>query len=249
MNNKRLCLIPLIVVLFFSLSSCSPNTYSEEPITEDIIEIPISVPIIKEPIFDVEESNIPEETEPQIQSTFTELLEENIEIVGWISIEGTDINFPVMQTVDNEKYLITNFYDEYSVYGTPFLDYRCSILPQSQNLLLYGHATRSGALFGQLRIFLDTAEIPTIRLTTLYDNLEYTVFSAFTTTNETEDTLVYTQFDFANYGDFQTYVAKAKKLSEIESDIKPDITDNILTIQTCSYGDKDEKLIVVAVQN
>lgn len=83
------------------------------------------------------------------------LIATNTDCIGWLSIDGTNISYPVMHTSsDPQKYLRRNFYGKYSQSGVPFLDGRCDL--QSSNLIIYGHNMRNGTMFSDLKKFLNT---------------------------------------------------------------------------------------------
>lgn len=94
------------------------------------------------------------EPEPTEQNrNLAPILEQNSECVGWICIEGTAVNYPVMHTpTDPQKYLHKDFYGKYSVSGVPFLDYRCTL---NTNLIVYGHNMKNGTMFADLKKYLD----------------------------------------------------------------------------------------------
>ena len=84
------------------------------------------------------------------------VLEQNADCIGWIFIDGTNINYPVMHTPNNpQKYLRLSFEKKYSQSGVPFLDGRCSL--QDGNLIIYGHNMKNGTMFSDLKKYLDTA--------------------------------------------------------------------------------------------
>ena len=102
------------------------------------------------------------ETETSAETTEQSTTEHNIpaliavngDCIGWLSIDGTNISYPVMYTPsDPQKYLRRNFYGKYSQSGVPFLDGRCS--PQSTNLIIYGHNMRNGTMFADLKKYVD----------------------------------------------------------------------------------------------
>ena len=111
--------------------------------------------------------------------SISELISMNSECFGWISISGTNINYPVMHTPSNpQKYLNKNFYGEYSYSGTPFLDSRCSA--DSTNLVIYGHHMNNGTIFADLCNYTDYSyfsEHPTVVLETKDGVFAYSVFS------------------------------------------------------------------------
>ena len=94
-------------------------------------------------------------TETKPARNITPVLEQNADCIGWIFIDGTSINYPVMHTPDNpQKYLRLNFEKKYSQSGVPFLDGRCSL--QDGNLIIYGHNMKNGTMFSELKKYLDT---------------------------------------------------------------------------------------------
>lgn len=95
-----------------------------------------------------------EETKPT--RNIAPVLKQNADCIGWIFIDGTNINYPVMHTPDNpQKYLRLSFDKKYSQSGVPFLDGRCSL--QDGNLIIYGHNMKNGTMFSDLKKYLDTA--------------------------------------------------------------------------------------------
>ena len=98
------------------------------------------------------------ESEPAEQSAaernIQALITENADCIGWLSIDGTNISYPVMHTPsDPQKYLRRNFYGKYSQSGVPFLDGRCDL--QSTNLIIYGHNMKNGTMFSDLKRYAD----------------------------------------------------------------------------------------------
>ena len=98
------------------------------------------------------------ESEPAEQSAaernIQALIAENADCIGWLSIDGTNISYPVMHTPSNpQKYLRRNFYGKYSQSGVPFLDGRCDL--QSTNLIIYGHNMKNGTMFSDLKKYVD----------------------------------------------------------------------------------------------
>ena len=98
------------------------------------------------------------ESEPAEQSAaernIQALIAENADCIGWLSIDGTNISYPVMHTPsDPQKYLRRNFYGRYSQSGVPFLDGRCNL--QSTNLIIYGHNMKNGTMFSDLKKYVD----------------------------------------------------------------------------------------------
>ena len=108
-----------------------------------------------ESVTDAETEPSAEPTEqPAAEHNIQALIAENADCIGWLSIDGTNISYPVMHTPpDPQKYLRRNFYGKYSQSGVPFLDGRCDI--QSTNLIIYGHNMKNGTMFADLKKYVD----------------------------------------------------------------------------------------------
>ena len=108
-----------------------------------------------ESVTDAETEPSAEPTEqPAAERNIQALITENADCIGWLSIDGTNIGYPVMHTpTDPQKYLRRNFYGKYSQSGVPFLDRRCNL--QSTNLIIYGHNMKNGTMFSDLKRYVD----------------------------------------------------------------------------------------------
>lgn len=115
-----------------------------------------------------------EATDTVSKRNLTPIFEQNAECIGWICIDGTAVNYPVMHTpTDPQKYLRKSFDKKYSVSGVPFLDYRCDI--NTTNLIVYGHNMKNGTMFACLKKYLDNTfreQHPVIELETA-DGVRY----------------------------------------------------------------------------
>ena len=130
------------------------NIQQKEKEDFQIIAELVNTPIIPDETISTEETN---EKKPETESTrnIVPVLEQNADCIGWIFIDGTNINYPVMHTPDNpQKYLRLSFEKKYSQSGVPFLDGRCSL--QDGNLIIYGHNMKNGTMFSDLKKYLDT---------------------------------------------------------------------------------------------
>lgn len=120
----------------------------------EIAELPMTE-APAESVTDAETEPSAEPTEqPAAERNIQALIAENSDCIGWLSIDGTNISYPVMHTPsDPQKYLRRNFYGKYSQSGVPFLDGRCDL--QSSNLIIYGHNMRNGTMFSDLKRYVD----------------------------------------------------------------------------------------------
>ena len=130
------------------------NIQQKEKEDFQIIAELVNTPTVPDETISTEETN---EKKPETKSTrnIAPVLEQNADCIGWIFIDGTNINYPVMHTPDNpQKYLRLSFEKKYSQSGVPFLDGRCSL--QDANLIIYGHNMKNGTMFSDLKKYLDT---------------------------------------------------------------------------------------------
>ena len=114
----------------------------------------VSIPQIAEPTVTAAQAESEPTERPAAERNIQALITENADCIGWLSIDGTNISYPVMHTPsDPQKYLRRNFYGKYSQSGVPFLDGRCDL--QSSNLIIYGHNMRNGTMFSDLKRYVD----------------------------------------------------------------------------------------------
>lgn len=184
---------------------------------------------------------------------FKELYNQNSDIIGWLKIENTLINYPVMYTPqDPEFYLTHNFEKQESRSGLPFLDYRCSIKKPTTNLIIYGHNMKNGSMFNTLMKYKDEGyykNYPIIQFDTTLENGKYEIISVFLSKvyKKNEDVFKYYQFVQANNKlEFDNFIKNIKKLSIYDIQESAKYGDKLLTLSTCEYSDEDSRLVVVA---
>ena len=109
---------------------------------------------IAEPTVTAGQTETEPTEQPAAERNIQALITENADCIGWLSIDGTNISYPVMHTPhDPQKYLRRNFYGKYSQSGVPFIDGRCDL--QSTNIIIYGHNMRNGTMFSDLKNYVD----------------------------------------------------------------------------------------------
>ena len=199
----------------------------------------------------------PHESEtPQPEQTafekYAAVYEQNSDFVGWISIEGTNIDYPVMQTIDNPNYYLKhNFEKEYSDYGVPYVQENCA-LGISDNCVLYGHHMKNGAMFSDLCKYASEdfyRQHKTIRFDTLSDFGEYEIVAAFKTAAYSEQGFKYYHFVNADSAeDFDAYIAKCKELALYDTGVSAEYGDKLITLSTCEYSRQNGRMVVVAKQ-
>lgn len=182
---------------------------------------------------------------------YTALYLQNSDTAGWLKIEGTTINYPVMQTPqDPNYYLRRSFEKQYSDYGVPYVAEGCDIFLPDDNLIIHGHHIKNGKMFGALADYKDDGfyrEHSIVSLDTLADNGEYVIFAIFETEVGTKNDFAY--YNFINAGskdEFDSYVSKCKELALFETGVSAEYGDKLLTLSTCDYFTENGRLVVVA---
>lgn len=176
----------------------------------------------------------------------------NQKLVGWIKIEGTKVDYPVLQTVNNEYYLNHNFDQEEDRNGSIFLDSDCKIWPRSQNLILYGHNMKSGKMFGTLKSYKDESfynKHKEIQFDSLYEKGTYEIMYVFSEVvhEETEVAFKYYQFISANSEvEFDSYMNDMAKMSLYDTGVTASYGDALITLSTCDYSQGAERFVIVA---
>ena len=180
------------------------------------------------------------------------LQEENPDIVGWLEIEGTSINYPVLQGDDNEYYMTHNYKKQKSKNGSIFLtkDYNWSI--PSSNLLIYGHNLSNGTMFQELLKYEKEdfyKKHPIIRFTTNNEDAEYEIISAFKSrVYYKSEKNVFRYYYFVNAkteAEYNEFVQNAKKASLYNIDKTAQYGEQLITLSTCSYHVEDGRFAVV----
>lgn len=197
----------------------------------------------------------PERLEDGTLKSFAPLLEMNSDIIGWITVPNSVIDYPVVQTTDNDYYLHKNINKEDDKNGTIFADFNCQITYEQpcKNIVLYGHHMKSGNMFQNLMKYCKVdyyRQNPVIRFNTKYDEAEWVVFAVMKLNTRVEHGPVFNfmRSTFSDDQDFSVFIEDIRKRSIIDTydeiDVAP--TDELLTLSTCSYEYADFRTVVVA---
>lgn len=232
----RIIVAMLMVVMAISIFYIS-DYYSKSIENEEMYKE------IKESIK-VEKSIVPEK---EVRSKNNKS-EKNPEMVGWISIPGTGIDYPVMQSQDRKSfYLNHDYYGNYSVYGCPYLQENCRI-NQSDNLIIYGHHMSDGSMFAPLQNYVSLdfwQSHQFIEFTAGQNSCRYRIFCVFKTSADSG--FRYNAFVNAeNKEQFDEFIDNCRKHSLYDTGISADFGDSILTLSTCEYSLTNGRLVVMA---
>lgn len=190
---------------------------------------------------------------PELMLKIDALKQENSEVVGWIEIEDTKINYPVMQGVDNEFYLSHNYKKEKNIEGSIFVDKSYDFSKPSTNLLIYGHRYPGGTVFEDLKKYTDESFYKNhqiIKFTTSNEESEYEIIAVFLSRvyykNETDVFRYYYFIDAANEEEFNYYINNSKASSLYDTGKTAVYGDELMTLSTCAHYTENGRLAIVA---
>ncbi|MGO5050968.1 class B sortase [Lachnospiraceae bacterium LCP25S3_G4] len=185
-----------------------------------------------------------------VLAKYNELYLQNEDMVGWISIAGTNVNYPIMQTPNNPNYYLKrNFDKEYSDLGVPYIQENCD-LATNDNLIIYGHHIKGGKMFGALEDYKSKSfyeEHKSIQFDTLTEQAEYEIVAVFKTVAYSSEGFRY--YDFVNAENeeaFTAYLDKCKELALYDTGVTAKYSDRLITLSTCEYSAQNGRLVVVA---
>ena len=196
---------------------------------------------------------IPYNEEKTILPEYAELFLQNMDMVGWIKVEDTNINYPVMHTPDNPDFYLKHGFDKgYTDYGCPYVQENCDAQEPSDNVIIYGHHMKNGSMFCDLERFKSKdfyKEHKIISFNTLTDKCEYEIVAVFKTFVYSDSPEAFKYYRFVNAEtseQFDEYIAKCKELSLYDTGVSAQYGDKLITLSTCEYSRTNGRLVVVA---
>ncbi len=194
-----------------------------------------------------------EATEPGILEAYQELYEMNPHMVGWIKIDGTKLDYPVMQTPDEvDYYLYRDFEKNDSKRGSIYAREVCDVNEPSDNITIYGHNMADGSMFAALNSYTrkETWENNSlIFFDTLTEYHTYKIFAVFKTSANLGEGFSYHQFvDAESEAEFDEFVQTCKNLSFYDTGVTPKYGDKMICLSTCEYSLNNGRLVVAAVR-
>ncbi len=208
-----------------------------------------TTPTISDPADTPEETTVP--TEPVILPEYLPLYEMNNHMVGWIKIEGTKVNYPVMQTPEQPDYYLSRGFDQqFSRFGSIYVRESCDVNEPSDNVTIYGHHMSDGSMFASLNHYYkqDFFEAhPDIYFDTLTEYHTYRIFAVFKTSASVGKGFSYHRFENASTKEeFDAFVATCKELSFYDTGFTPVYGDKLICLSTCEYTLENGRLVVAA---
>lgn len=209
---------------------------------------------------DLQENIIPDETTEelsQVTSEFAEkvkeLQKENADVKGWIRIEDTKINYPILQASNNDYYLTHNYKKEYSSYGSIFLNTKSNIKDNNSNAIIYGHQMKDGQMFKDLLKYQDKNfydQHSVIKIATEEGENEYEIISVFKSRifyqDEKNVFRFYQYYNFEDENKYNEYISNCKKIQLYDTEKTANYGEQLITLITCEYSQENGRLVVVA---
>ena len=256
MNKKYIIILSLLIVIlaissFFIIKEFAENK-KETDIYDELQEI------VLEENTDIDTTNVDTEIEKSEGESSNKYNLENIakinsDVIGWIKIENTNIDYPVMQNGD--YYLHRNIYKNYSSYGTPYLAEYCNI-QYSDNLIIYGHHMNDNSMFAQLDDYKKNSFYNKHKFIKFYSyyngqtiEKNYEIALVFKTVVYSDKGFKY--FNYTNFNDIQElneFVDNCKNLQCYDTGVDINYGDKLITLSTCEYSQKNGRMVIVAKQ-
>ena len=236
-NKKYILILILIIIIILIFTYYKFCTNKNNNILNDI---------------NIDKTQITEtKTEKMLQ--LEELKKQNNDIVAWLEIPNTKINYPVLQTTDNEYYMTHTYKKEYSSDGSIFLDKDYDWNIPSSNLLIYGHNNKNSNMFQDLLKYEDESyykEHPIIEFTTLDEDCNYEIIAVFKSRvyykSEKNVFRYYYFINAENEEEYNYYVEESKKASLYDTGKTAEYGEQLLTLSTCEYSQEDGRFVIVA---
>jgi len=201
----------------------------------------------KEFMTEVEEVSAGEEKEIPLDKriNFSKLKEANEDIIGWINIPGTTVDYPLLINVrSNDDYIYTTYDRKYSAFGSIFVDYRNNRGFIDENTVIYGHNMQNGAMFGHLMKFGKADFVDSNRYVYILteNGVEvYEIYSAYRTLANSSSY----DFRFDTESGYQNFINMTVRNSVINNDVEVGLSDKIITMSTCTDTERTLNRFVV----
>lgn len=245
---KRIVTLILALLLVFSVVQIIKTTYGYKK-SQQVYES------LQKEFVETQET---ENTEPNIATQpiemveiapitidFNSLLEKNKDIVGWIYCQNTPINYPVVQSENNDYYLRRDLNGKYLVSGTVFVDYRNGSIGEDSNYVVYGHNMKDGSMFSSLAKYKEQSyydEHPILYYLTPTADYKIELFAGIVVKR---DALIYVPNP--DETEFTAFLNKAKINSTFQSNVEINENDTLITLSTCSYEYNNARYIIIGI--
>lgn len=246
-NKKNLIILSIIFMIL--IVSCTGYiiydkiSQNRNQAMYDEIDTNIEVP------QDIENNKIITENMKKVIS----LKRQNEDVKGWIQIDDTMINYPILQTTDNDYYLNYTYKKEKSKYGSIYAKNECDILDNNSNVIIYGHNMRNGQMFNALLDYTDESfykEHKTIKIATENEQSNYSIVAVFKSRifyqNEENVFRYYNYTKFNNEESYNDFLENCRKIQLYDTGVSAEYGEQLITLITCEYSQKNGRIVIVA---
>lgn len=244
-NNKisKYIFIICLIIFIFGVSYLFYYFYNKNKDKNKIEEINNEIAVNDEVSNEISTANI---------EKVKEYKKINNDVIGWIKIEDTKIDFPLLQNEDNNYYLTHDCKNQSNKYGSIFLKNECDINDINSNLLIYGHNMKDEKMFNcllnyQNKEYYDQHKI--IKITTENEEREYEIISAFKSRifyeNEKNVFRFYYTYNFKDENEYNDYITNVKKLQLYDTGVTANFGEQLVTLITCEYSQENGRMVVI----
>ena len=262
MRKKLRFILLVIALLVFCLSTfhLAKDTWQTIKTTEISHKLSALIIDTETPAVVPTDKTVSKSDGEKMMEKYGKLYNRNNDFIGWLDIDGTNIHYPVMQSVlEPEKYLELNFDLQPDYAGTLFVDARCDLIPDhiSTNTIIYGHHMKNGTMFGTLPNFEDPdycRDHSSIRFDTIYRPGTYHLFAVILTQVPEDDPsqeegMYYNFINAENESSLESYLQSVRKYTVFyDKSYEPQYGDEVLTLSTCNYHTENGRLALIAVR-
>ncbi|WP_342471716.1 class B sortase [Metasolibacillus sp. FSL H7-0170] len=247
-KTKKILIAFFTAMLIYSLGTLAKNylqNYTENQQIKELAEIR----------YKEDRVTVPVTTKVQVPimlPEFQELYKRNSDIIGWLKVDDTRIDYPIMQHQQDVEYYLNHGFDkEENINGLPFLD-KYSDIDESNILLIHGHHMKSGSMFADLEKYKKESyykEHATFHFSTLYQQEEYEIVAVVLSKvyRQTDDVFKYYQIaDIKTSNEFDSYIGNIKQLALYDTGVTAQYGDKLIILSTCEYSTENGRLAVVA---
>lgn len=232
---QLLFIVGVMACCIYQIGSYVLNSYYNNKLNSQLQELYVVDTIEEEdePI-ETNKNNDNNESKEENISYFEELLAINSDVIAWIKIPDTNIDYPVVKGQDNEYYLKHNIKKENSLSGSIFMDYRNEGNNKDLNKIIYGHNIKDGSMFKNLTNYKKKEFLiahPIIELNTLDESTQWEIFSVYIT----DTNFNYIKTNFYNKEEYNEFLKELKNKSLYDTGVNITSDDIILTLSTCTY--------------
>ena len=259
-------LIILISILVYILSSkyesaknrsmykeISQNIDEIETETDDIVFEDMNQNIDNNTIININQTQTIKDDVPNSVKKIINARRKNSDVIGWIKIENTVINYPVLQTSDNHYYLNYNYKKQKSKYGAIFAKNECDIYNDNSNIIIYGHNMKDGQMFSQLLKYEDEnfyKSHKTVKLANINEENEYIIVAVFKSRifyqDEKDAFKFYNYTKFKNEEEYNSFLNNCKKEQLYDTGVSAQYGEQLITLITCENSQENGRMVVVA---